>query len=90
MMFMSYTMERVQYHEAIIWSAEGSNAPRKVSVFASKFRLEVTPKGTPKFRCIEAEQMGPHCFCFPNFGSITQEHFVVADKETWADEFCMD
>jgi hypothetical protein len=90
MMFISYTIDRVEYHEAIIRSGAGSNSPTKVSVFASKFKLQETKKGRPKFQCILAEQMGPHCFCFPNFGSETEEHFMVADRNTWADEFCLD
>jgi hypothetical protein len=88
MLLMSYEKHGVVQHEAIIWSATGYRSPAEYSVMGSKFKLEETRNGEPKFQSIKADEMGPHCFCFPNFGSESREHFIIADKSSWADKFC--
>ena len=88
MLLVSYMQENQHQHEAIIWSAAGSDIPKKCTVLGSKFRLEENSRKQPKFRCVKASQLGPHCFCFPNFGSTTREHFLVDFKSDWAGHFC--
>jgi hypothetical protein len=86
MLLVSYTNENQQLHEAIIWSAAAN--PKRATVLGSTFRLEENTRKKPKLRSVSAEQLGPHCFCFPNFGSTNREHFMVDSKHEWSGHFC--
>ena len=68
MALVSYIDENgFQCHNALVWSANTNGEPEQWGVIGKKFFMQME-NNMPYFQNVDASLLGPHVFCFPNFG----------------------